>query len=373
MSRILVIEDNEAVREEIAMILQFEHFSVQAVGDGRLGVEAATAEPPDLVLCDLMMPQMNGYETLAALREVSSTATVPFVFLTARSERADLRKGMELGADDYLTKPVMAEELLAAVRAALAKKMRASSETEAKLSGVRDRIAATLPHELQTPLTTILGYGEIMQTDAASIESEEVAAMARQIVGAATRLHRLTENFVLFAQLELLAQRPEGIHLADDGNRDRAADLEEVARRKATEAGRSDDLRLDCAEGPAVAAGAHHFRKMIEELVDNAFKFSERGSHVLVKADVADGHLVVQVTDNGRGLSAGQIEAAGPYVQFDRERFEQQGMGLGLAVTRRLAELYGGSLGLTSVPGQGTTVTISLPIRGDSRAPACSK
>lgn len=117
MKRILVIEDQPAMRRNIQTILEMEGFNVVVAENGRKGVAAAQSSPPDLILCDVMMPELDGYGVLAALRENDSTATIPFIFLTAKGEKTDLRTGMNLGADDYLAKPVSSEELIAAVQA----------------------------------------------------------------------------------------------------------------------------------------------------------------------------------------------------------------------------------------------------------------
>jgi DNA-binding response OmpR family regulator len=122
MQKILVIEDHPRMRENIALLLQLAEYEVVSAADGRRGVELAGTEKPDLVLCDVMMPGMDGYSVLRALREDKTTAKLPFIFLTARGEHADQRAGLERGADDYLTKPVTKEELLAAVAARLARR-----------------------------------------------------------------------------------------------------------------------------------------------------------------------------------------------------------------------------------------------------------
>jgi CheY-like chemotaxis protein/signal transduction histidine kinase len=139
MKKILVIEDNDAVRDEIAVILGFENFEVIAAENGRVGLERLGHAAPDLVLCDLMMPEMDGYSTLEALRRDPRYATVPFICLTARADRVDMRRAMELGADDYITKPFTAGELLAAVNAGLEKRGRAALETEERVTEVRER------------------------------------------------------------------------------------------------------------------------------------------------------------------------------------------------------------------------------------------
>jgi DNA-binding NarL/FixJ family response regulator len=121
MKRILVIEDQAPMRRNLALMLELEGYQVTSAENGRVGVELALKQPPDLVICDVMMPELDGHGVVQALRGAAATATVPFIFLTARGDKADVRAGMNFGADDYLTKPVVREELLAAVEARLAR------------------------------------------------------------------------------------------------------------------------------------------------------------------------------------------------------------------------------------------------------------
>jgi len=117
MKTILIIEDEDQARRNLATILQMEGYQPLTAADGTTGVTLTRQRRPDLILCDVMMPAMDGHAVLAALREDPATAAIPFIFITARGERGDLRTGMNLGADDYLVKPVTASELLAAVEA----------------------------------------------------------------------------------------------------------------------------------------------------------------------------------------------------------------------------------------------------------------
>lgn len=119
MKKILIIEDEAQTRRNLATILRMEGYDPVLAADGREGIDAALRERPALILCDVMMPALDGHNVISALREDTATAHIPFIFLTARGERADIRAGMNLGADDYLTKPVTATELIAAVEARL--------------------------------------------------------------------------------------------------------------------------------------------------------------------------------------------------------------------------------------------------------------
>ena len=119
MKKILVIEDEAEMRRNLTTILRLEKFQPVAAENGRVGVELARSERPDLILCDVMMPELDGYGVIAALRAAPETVSIPFIFLTAKGEKPDIRAGMNLGADDYLTKPVAKADLLAAIRSRL--------------------------------------------------------------------------------------------------------------------------------------------------------------------------------------------------------------------------------------------------------------
>ncbi|MBE9040163.1 response regulator, partial [Oscillatoriales cyanobacterium LEGE 11467] len=122
MTKILIVEDNDSIRDSILEILEAEGYEAIGTQEGKLGYELAIAEVPDLILCDVTMPQLDGYEVLALIRQNPIATTIPFIFLTAKSAKGDFRLAMELGADDYLTKPFTRAELLGAIDAQLQKK-----------------------------------------------------------------------------------------------------------------------------------------------------------------------------------------------------------------------------------------------------------
>ncbi len=147
MKTILIIEDQSEMRRNISTILRLEKFRPVAAENGRAGIEAARKEKPDLILCDVMMPDLDGYGVLAELRTDPTTAAIPFVFLTARGEKTDIRSGMNLGADDYLTKPVAKADLLNAIKTRLE---RAAQQTRPEF---KPNFASAWPLEEQLGLT----------------------------------------------------------------------------------------------------------------------------------------------------------------------------------------------------------------------------
>jgi len=150
MKKILVIEDQLQMRRNIATILEMEGFEVLTAENGHRGIDLASNAKPDLIICDVMMPELDGHRVLEAVRANQATATMPFIFLTARGEKADLREGMNLGADDYLTKPVSREDLLTAINARFHRQQAHEDRLEQELSqagGFKPNFASAVPLE----------------------------------------------------------------------------------------------------------------------------------------------------------------------------------------------------------------------------------
>jgi len=361
MKKILVIDDEAWLREMMLLALSQRGFEVIEAGDGEYGIERARKDLPDLILCDVNMERVDGYQTLTTLRSDATTATIPFILMTGLADQAGMRQGMELGADDYLSKPFTIDGLYAAVDARLKKLQVVRQEAEKKLADLRDNISMMLPHELRTPLNGILAYGEILTADAASLRPEEISEMGQVITDSGKRLQRLIENFVIYTQIELLAADPR--HAAALARKSTiSADhfIEERVRNLAASLRRAEDLTLDLSAS-SVPMSEDYLGKVVEELVQNAFKFSKPGTKVNVTLFEMANSVTLSVTDQGRGFSTEQISRIGAYMQFDRKMQEQQGSGLGLAIAKRLTELHGGTLTIQSERDAHTSVTVKLP------------
>ncbi len=370
MKKILVIDDEEWMRDMVQMALRTKGFDVVEAESGVAGIEVARRELPDLILCDVHMEQVNGYHTLAALRNEPTTAAIPFILMTGLADNAGMRQGMELGADDYLPKPFVLEALYAAVDARLRKAQAMRQEAEKKLADLRDSISLMLPHELRTPLNGILAYGELLAADAAKLPPGEIAEMGQVIYHSGKRLERLVENFLIYAQIELLGADPQKVStLRQKQTPSSAGVIEDRARSQAQAARRADDLVLELADQPMPIA-EDYLAKITEELVQNAFKFSEGGTPVRVALFNLPNGVALSITDRGRGFSTDHITKVGAYMQFDRKMQEQQGLGLGLTIAKRLTELHGGTLTIQSERGGTTAVTVKFAGPGEARTPS---
>ena len=361
MKRILVIDDEDYLREMVHMALVQKGYEVIDAENGAVGIDKARKELPDLILCDVNMEKVDGYLTLSSLRNGPATAGIPFILMTGLADNAGMRHGMELGADDYLPKPFTIDALYAAVEARLKKAQALREEAEKKLADLRDNLSMMLPHELRTPLNGILAYGEILAAEAATLPAKEIAEMGQVIHDSGKRLERLIENFLIYAQIELLgADVQKSAALRHKQTQSPAKLIEDRARGQARAADRPDDLRLDLADEP-VPISEGYLAKIVDEVVENAFKFSEPGKRVDVTLSGSPNGIVLSVTDQGRGFSTEHITKVGAYMQFERAIQEQQGLGLGLVIARRLTELHGGTLSIQSERGAATTVAVKLP------------
>jgi signal transduction histidine kinase len=362
MARILIVDDDAALREVVRLSLETAGHDVLEAADGAQGVEMALSHLPELVLCDVRMEKMDGYGTLMAMRQHSATASLPFILMTGQADTEGMRQGMELGADDYLPKPFRVDQLLGAVDARLKKQQRLRDQAEKQLAELRANISLALPHELLTPLNGILGFADIMASDAASLKPEDIGTMASAIRESAERLHRLIQNFLLLSHLELHRDNRQ-VLMKELRPMNLLPLVEATARSKAQRVHREADLVLELAD-VQVPTREDYMSKIAEEILDNALKFSSPGTPVRVGLGVNGRAASLRVSDRGRGMKAEHIAEVGAYRQFERKFYEQQGSGLGLAIAEQLTELHGGRLNISSETGVGTVVEVRLPLGG---------
>jgi signal transduction histidine kinase len=233
------------------------------------------------------------------------------------------------------------------------------------LDELRGNITLALPHELRTPLNGILGLSMILMEDYKKMQPQEFLETARYIHEAALRLHRLIENFLAYAQIELVSADRAKIAALREAELIPVGNLiSEAAQAKAKIFHRETDLTLEITPAD-LPISQDHLKKIVEELVDNALKFSDSGTAVKISTTTENGSFRLSVTDHGRGMSTEQIAKIGAHMQFERQFYEQQGAGLGLFIAKRLTELYGGRLTIESSLGQETIVRFSLPVAND--------
>lgn len=358
MPTILIIEDEEGIREVVYDILTTNRFSVIAAANGSEGVQLAIEHRPDLILCDVAMPVLDGYGVLKQLKKQPTTLTIPFIFLTAKSSVKDLRQGMELGADDYLIKPFTTQELLNAIATRLNKQAQIKGHYEASLNQLRRNITSALPHEFRTPLVGILGASEFLLSDYENLDNEIILELLSDIHSSGERLYQLIQKYLRFIHLQDRQLR-QSSHPTVFGE-NAVALVTATAERVLAVHDRHQDLTLSI-EIERLSLNSQDFQQLLEEILDNAAKFSKVGTTIHLKIFEENEQMHLILKDQGRGMTQTELANIGAYQQFNRDRFEQQGAGLGLAIAQLITQIYNGHLSINSQPEQGTTVHANIP------------
>ncbi len=354
---ILVVDDEAEFLMLISTLLEAEGYRVITCENGLQGLKLARAHRPDLILSDINMPEVSGLEMLQALRQEPDTTLIPLILVTANKELPQIREGMSLGADDYLTKPFRADDLIASVRARMEKQQLTRQQYEARLNELRVQVSRVLPHELRTPLHHIHGFAEVLTGGAENMSADDIRNIAGFIVEGAEDLQRIIERYHLYTELQVRAFEKAQ---PTDEEVDLGLILPAVAQSVAKEFGRLEDLELH-AESQQAAIDEVHAQRLIQELVNNAFKFSQPGKPVAVTLAPNERSVSLVVNDEGVGMVPPSLSEIGAFQQQDRQRREQQGLGLGLAIAALIVRTHKGDLRIESEPGSGATVYATLP------------
>lgn len=358
---VLLAEDDPLVLETLQELVESFGMRCTTAADGHEALACFDVAEPDVVLSDIRMPGMDGYQLL---QEIQLRAPwVPVIFLSAKAAKQDIRAGMELGADDYLTKPFDAVE----VRAALESRARRGRQMKQQIQGRSKFLQRYLPHELRTPLVGVLGFGEMLLMDAESGEQpdpEVVREYAQGVVNGGRRLLDLVENFALWAELSR-SESSVKRHLIRPSDTAYLTELEKRLSELAERYARIDDLNV-ALEPVKLPWNTAVLVRVVGNLVENAFKFSLPGSPVKLRGLVNAGAYEFRVS-NAKSEHRINLQKVDFFVQPGRERHEQQGMGLGLALTRLFADQIEGRLFNEDVGGQ-VEIVLSLPLRRSETA-----
>lgn len=360
MDKILIIEDDELIRENMRELFSNEGYDVYTAINGRIGLENAKLIFPEIIISDIMMPEMDGFQVYQEMRENPQLSVIPFIFLSALSDKVSHRHGMSMGADDYITKPFVNSELLEAVKNRIAKsKLAKKSMDDLKLNLVN-----TVPHEFFTPLNSVLGFSQLL-IDAAkeeeNLSKREVLEFSEYINIAGKRLLRLTRNYILFSELTLATDRS---FLQVDTLIKGHLDLPDFIMEIAKSYNRENDLSIKLEE-MNVKISSFHLKKIIEELIDNAIKFSKANSKISVNGFKEGIYYNLVVEDLGRGMNPGEIQKVASFVQFERNKMEQAGLGLGLSLVKKILSIFHGEFQMESEKGKGTKTIAKIQVYED--------
>ncbi len=363
---ILVVDDDRRNRQLARAYLERLYEVVEAE-DGASALEVLGSQSIDLVLLDVMMPGMSGFECCREIKKRHSEPYLPVILLTALSEREDRHRGLEAGADDFLGKPMDTHELMLRVRTFLRLRaqdvelrrreatIRSQLEDLRELDGLKDDLVSLLVHDLRNPLTGILGFLTIMREDTQDVAMQDDLDRAVQ---ATVKLRETIEDLLQVRLLE------EGrIHLDAQPHSVRAL----VSDALTTVAGAAEErhiaLRLKVDEDVAMIFDLKLVRRAIENILINALKYSPRGAPVEISVNTPDQGVAIEISDRGPGIpDAYKSDLFEKFARVGKQDSARTGFGLGLYLVKLVASAHGGHASVRDREGGGSTFELFLPL-----------
>jgi two-component system, sensor histidine kinase and response regulator len=370
MTHILLIDDDKMHCELSRIWLERKGFQVSVAYDGLEGVRIALATLPDLIVCDADMPEMDGFTALAELRQYQEAATIPFIFLTARATRTAMRQGMDLGADDYLTKPSTRDELISAVESRLNRRDVIASSFQQEAKALQGKLARLVTHELRTPLINFEFVRQIINRQIEHLDQAQIKELLASLNSSSDRLTHIVDQMVYITQCDTGNLSAERLHT--DGEPvaiDSILNSSIALGRRFAVSNKDMAIVVNRDSESAIITVGHSpsLKHMFAEIIANALNYSPEDSPVEIRVQSGDSTIEIRVIDNGCGMSAvQQRNALRSFEQIDRDQHEQQGLGLGLSLAKRIIEIHGGTLRIQSQQGQGTCVIVLLPALSQS-------
>jgi signal transduction histidine kinase len=374
---VLVVDDTLESLRLVTRVLKGEGYDVRPADSGELALASAVGTPPDLILLDIRMPDMDGFEVFRRLAANDSTRKVPVIFLSAATEVSDRVEGLRLGAVDFVAKPFEPDELIARVRIHIelhrlrasledmvAERTAALQKSLAELevaSSVKNAFLASMSHELRTPLNSVIGFSGTLTSGLAGPLNDEQLRQVRMISTAGNHLLELVNTVLDLSRIEagVLEAHPRRFDVAD-----LAASTVESLRPASEAKGLALTAEVDPAVGPC-ESDPTMIGQILMNLLDNAVKYTDEGTvHLNVQREGSS--IVFAVSDSGRGIDRKDRDRVFDYFEqaLPKDAEMVGGAGLGLALSRRLASLLGGSITLDSAVGKGSTFTLRVPQAG---------
>lgn len=364
--KILIVDDVMSNVLLLKVLLTNEKFAIATASNGRQALEQVNKENPDLILLDVMMPDMSGFEVAQHLKSNPETAEIPIIFLTALNSTADIVKGFQVGANDFISKPFNKEELIIRVThqiSLVAAKRLILSKTEELRRTIagRDKLYSVIAHDLRSPMGSIKMVLNmlILNLPVEKIGSEmyELLTMANQttedVFSLLDNLLKWTKSQI--GKLNVVYQDVDVVEVADSVTEifNMVASLKKIT------------IRVVKPEKMLVNADIDMLKTVVRNLLSNAIKFSKENSEVLIKMEEVDGMPVVSVQDHGCGISEeGQKKLLHTDTHFSTfGTNNEEGSGLGLLLCKDFVTKNGGELWFTSTEGEGSIFGFSIPLK----------
>ncbi|MCB0032992.1 MAG: response regulator [Anaerolineales bacterium] len=354
---ILIVDDTAANLKVLSTLLNSNGYHVRPAINGHIAIKAALAVVPDLILLDVMMPEMDGYEVCERLKREEKTRDVPIIFVSALDEVLDKVKAFQGGAVDYITKPFQVEEVLARIEIHLTL-YRQRKEIEG-LNAFKDLFIRTVSHDLQSPISNIMGYTEILTgEDRELLTAERTDEMLRRIYQSAERMYNLVSNLLDLTRIEGAPVMMSPVLLRDVLNM-QLDEFSSSAEQKSISLQPPPDTVQQM-----VYADPNLINEVFNNLLSNAIKYTPEQGIVRIEVEVLEERVLVHVADTGFGIPEEDIPHL--FERFYRvgrlEHMTEPGSGLGLSIAKLILEKHDGDIWVESELGRGSRFTVSLPL-----------
>ncbi len=376
-ANILVVDDTPANLRLLMGLLKEQGYTVRPAPSGKHALKVAQNQAIDVILLDILMPEMDGYEVCRRLKAQEATREIPVIFLSALHETFDKVKAFEVGGVDYITKPFETEEVLARVEthlkirrlyqylqhknAQLQEEIAERKRVEEALreaNVTKDMFFSIISHDLRAPLGAMLGYANLALTSSEPLTQEDLTDYVEQIKHSAENLSALLENLLTWSRLQRGAMNYHSDHLL------LSAMVDDIFFLLHAQADKKQ-LRLHrhIPETLRIYADENMLNTVLRNLISNALKFTPKGKNITVSAQPCEGKIVISVADTGVGIPK---ETLPGLFRLDTPTTSpgtagEIGTGLGLPLCKDLIERQGGTIQVSSIPGQGTTFDVTIP------------
>ncbi len=358
---ILLVDDNPDNLNVLLECLNTAHFKTLIALDGESALRQIPHAPPDLVLLDVMMPGIDGFETCRRLKAHEATKDIPVIFLTALTETTDKLKGFAAGGADYVTKPIQHEEVLARVSAHLT--IRQQQQQLKELNVSKDKFFSIIAHDLKNPLVVFQSYIDLLLNNIDVYSKDEIKYLTLSLQKTFDNFQALLENLLTWSRLQhgMIEHYPLSLDLYDLVVRTYSLLSSQAEQKQIT-------LKNSVVKPTHVFADVNMVNTVLRNLLTNALKFTKNGGEVNISAIQEKEHVTISITDTGIGIGTEHL----PKLFRIDSRFQkpgtagEKGTGLGVVLCQEFVERNGGEIWVESEPGKGTTFTFTLPQRSES-------
>ncbi len=354
--KVLIVDDITKNIQLVANFLKQAGYEINFAISGKTALKHIEKEKFDLILLDIMMPEMDGFEVCKILKSNDETKDIPIIFLTAKTDIESITKAFKLGGIDYITKPFNKAELLARVTTHL--KLQLQKRNLKELNATKDKFFSIIAHDLKSPLNHLLGLSEILQKELESDRATDILALANLINESAKSGRLLLENLLEWSRSQTGSMNfcPEILNLEKLTN--------EVIQLNENNAKQKNiSLKSTIKSGVNAYADENMIKTILRNLISNSIKFTLEGGEIILKASKAKNVVTYSVSDNGIGIKPEDINKLFKIDVNPKSigQSKEKGTGLGLILCNEFIQKNGGKIWVESKFGEGSTFIFSLP------------